>query len=522
MINVGTIMEIYTNKALVMTVNFDLVYVKIKPEMYLGQQICFKSQEIIKPESKKKFFVASGIAAIFMFAFITYFIIQNSVIHTTKNIGYAFVDIDINPSIEFLIDKKNNVKDVLSLNSDADNLTKDLDLNNLPVTHAIEEVIEASKKEGLLNSTQNNVVLISASLNPESDQFKAEDNADEKLNQLMLSLKSIYGETNNEYSIKVVKVNSDTKKQASKNGLSIGRQLMLTKAHNNGIALTLNEAKTGSLSSLMKKVGLAGHNIDNETSNSATPKTTGNPTPTAKSISAMKEPDIKPTPAKVTSDVKSPSKESPSVSPSPKNGPTAVKSNSEKVISVIKQVSEKSTATTEKIITQTPAPPTKIIVPTVVKTHNQSEDSIKVQYYNISKNASTTNQINLVVNVLNTGNTTIDLTDVTLRYYYTVDGYKNQTFYCWAESDKTNITHRFVKMNNPSEKADCYLEMGFKSGQIAPGRSTEIVVWFNKDDWSIYNLENDYSYNSSSIEKLYDWNYIPCYVSGELRFGVEP
>lgn len=503
MINIGTVMEIYNNEVLIMTADFDLIRVKRKPEMFLGQQVGFRNSDIIRPGLKKIQFILSAAAAVMVIALIAFYIIPKSGIITGDNL-YAFVDMDINPSIEFLIDDSNTVQKVLPLNDDAENLIKTLKLKNLVVTEAVEKVISRSQETGILNSDKKDIIMISVSLNPESTEYKdRRDKAELKLNQLLNSIKVIDdGVLNKEYTINAIKVEPEIKKHALKNSISSGRQLIFEKAQNNGIDLTLDEAKTGNLLTLMESAGMDEENTDKgflSTPPLNSPKTTNE-------LDRASEDEIAnmstPTPVPIS---------------------TGIVSSYENTPNAVKDLVPTGTRTPQAYINIGPTvSKTPSTGPENSKAPDSSAGSIKVQYYNASKEAGEVIQINAVFKVINTGDEAIDLSDMSLRYYYTVDGEKLQELGCWAEEDKSNITYRFVKMNNPVEKADYYLEIGFKNGRLEPGKSTAVVVWFNKVDWSIYKQDDDYSYNSPSMQELYDWKYVTGYISGVMKWGVEP
>ncbi|WP_010248923.1 anti-sigma-I factor RsgI family protein [Acetivibrio cellulolyticus] len=502
---IGTVMEVYKNEVLVMTSDFDLVRVKKKPEIFLGQQVSFRKRDVIRPEVRKMKLI--GVAAVLLVVFIASYIIQNTRL-SMVNASYALVDMDINPSIEFLIDDANIVQKVLPLNSDAENLTKVLSLKKLHIKEAVEKVIDESEEKGILSSNKNNVIMLSASLNPESSDYKDGKERNElKLNQLLTSLKAIDDVGfNKEYTLNVVKVEPEMKKQALKNGLSTGRQLIFEKAQSEGINLTLDEAKTSSLSALLEKIGMNGPNTVKEHLSSPAVQSTEKVTSAVKSTSE-KETATTPTPAPVSAGIENTDAKAPSVS-------TNIRPASTKIPNVSTGIRPANTkmpgASTSKGAADAKIP-------------DSSAGSIKVQYYNASRKVDNVFiQVNDVFNVVNTGSTTINLKDIAIRYYYTIDGEKGQALGCWAQDDKSNITYRFVKMSKPVEKADYYLEIGFKSGQLDPGKSTEVVVWFHKEDWSIYKQEDDYSYNSPDIGELYDWKYVTGYISGDLKWGIEP
>lgn len=141
--------------------------------------------------------------------------------------------------------------------------------------------------------------------------------------------------------------------------------------------------------------------------------------------------------------------------------------------------------------------------------------------YSSGSTQSPTNTIYPRVKITNTGTAAVNLSDVKLRYYYTVDGDKAQNFYCdYATAGSTNVTGTFVKISNTS--ADYYLEIGFNSGagSLAAGASTEVQTRFNKVDWYNYTQTNDYSYLAST--SFVPQNKITAYHDGSLIWGIAP
>jgi hypothetical protein len=158
-----------------------------------------------------------------------------------------------------------------------------------------------------------------------------------------------------------------------------------------------------------------------------------------------------------------------------------------------------------------------------IKPAPQPQGNIKVQAFNGITSGST-NSISPKIKLTNTGTTAINLSDVKLRYYYTIDGDKGQSFWCdWATVGSSNVTGTFQKLASPKTNADYYLEVGFPvaAGLLNPSQSVELSLRFAKNDWSNYNQSNDYSFNASSSGYT-DYNKITCYVSNNLVFGIEP
>ncbi len=158
---------------------------------------------------------------------------------------------------------------------------------------------------------------------------------------------------------------------------------------------------------------------------------------------------------------------------------------------------------------------------------NIISNTLEVKSFN-QLTAATLNQISEAVSLKNTGSSTINFSDIKIRYYYTSDAATNpvdQAFSCdYFTNGNSNVTGNFVNMSTPKTNANYYVEVGFTStaGSIAPGETKEVKFRINKADWSNYTQTNDYSFNSSSNNSYLVWNKITVYNSDTLVYGVEP
>lgn len=165
----------------------------------------------------------------------------------------------------------------------------------------------------------------------------------------------------------------------------------------------------------------------------------------------------------------------------------------------------------------------RVLTVTVVDTTVVELGDIQVQMFN-GNTSSTTNGIAPRIKLYNNGDTVVKLSDVKLRYYYTIDGEIDQNFWCdWTTVGSSNVTGKFEKMSTPKAGADYYLEIGFTSGagDLAAGQSIEVQVRFSKTNWSNYTQTGDYSFNSTN-NSYADWNKITGYIGDKLEWGVEP
>ncbi|AEV69809.1 cohesin domain-containing protein [Acetivibrio clariflavus] len=182
------------------------------------------------------------------------------------------------------------------------------------------------------------------------------------------------------------------------------------------------------------------------------------------------------------------------------------------------------TPTPTKVVTPTPTivvTPTPTIVVTPTKTPVTS--NLKVEFYNTNTQAES-NSIYPKFRLTNTGSSPINLADVKLRYYFTIDGEKSQNFWCdWSPVGSSNVTGQFVKMTQATATADYYLEVSFSSaaGSLQPNTPIEVQCRFAKTDWTNYNQANDYSFNSSATNYT-TWDKVTAYLSGNLVWGIEP
>jgi len=147
---------------------------------------------------------------------------------------------------------------------------------------------------------------------------------------------------------------------------------------------------------------------------------------------------------------------------------------------------------------------------------------IQIQMFSGST-SDVTNGIMPRYRLTNTGTTPIKLSDVKIRYYYTIDGEKSQNFWCdWSSVGSNNVTGTFVKMAEPKEGADYYLETGFTdgAGYLQPGQSIEVQNRFSKTDWSNYSQTNDYSFSTNTSYGEND--RVTVYIAGVLVSGIEP
>ena len=131
------------------------------------------------------------------------------------------------------------------------------------------------------------------------------------------------------------------------------------------------------------------------------------------------------------------------------------------------------------------------------------------------------NAVKPYVSLINNGSSSVALSDLKVRYWYTKDGTASETFK--VDYSKTisasDITGAFADVTNGH-----YMETGFKTaaGSLAAGGNTgTIKLRANKSDWSNYIQTDDYSFDATKTS-LTDWSNITVYYQGILVWGTEP
>ena len=136
--------------------------------------------------------------------------------------------------------------------------------------------------------------------------------------------------------------------------------------------------------------------------------------------------------------------------------------------------------------------------------------TLRVQY-KIPGVAVGDNHVRPHLRIVNSGAAAVPYSELTIRYWYTVDGVRPQVYWCdWTPGGCNNVTSQFVAVNPARTNADFYVQVGFTAGMgsLAAGQTGgEIQGRFNKDNWTNYDESNDWSYDGTKLA-FADWDRI--------------
>jgi hypothetical protein len=122
----------------------------------------------------------------------------------------------------------------------------------------------------------------------------------------------------------------------------------------------------------------------------------------------------------------------------------------------------------------------------------------------------------------------IALGELSMRYWYTIDGDEPQEYNCdYAPFGCEKLKAQLLKHPTPGAGADYYLEISFSqsAGLLAAHQTSgPIIHRFNKRGWKAYNQTNDYSFArpDKRYADFYANERITLYRNGQLIWGTEP
>jgi len=186
--NLGVVIKIKRKKAIIVTETGEFKAVNARNGMFLGQKILFDQQDVIENNRNGIGLAYSaaiaGMVAVFVFMF-TYFGLHNF------NGTFAYVDVDINPSVEFAVNRDGIVVNAEPLNDDGRKVLEELIYKDALLEDVILDLVDKSRKYGFIeDNDRKNIILISAALN--SDEQEQRNDFEKKLvDNLMPELENL-------------------------------------------------------------------------------------------------------------------------------------------------------------------------------------------------------------------------------------------------------------------------------------------------------------------------------------------
>jgi endoglucanase len=145
---------------------------------------------------------------------------------------------------------------------------------------------------------------------------------------------------------------------------------------------------------------------------------------------------------------------------------------------------------------------------------------LHLQYKAADTNAND-NQIKPEFIIVNDGQVSVPLGELSIRYWFTNDGGQMNFFCDYALVTCGQVMGTFMAASGAN--TDTALVVTFSGAtMIGPGQTSgEVKTRLHKTDFALLNEANDYSFDPTKTNYT-DWAQVGLYHNGNLVWGVEP
>jgi len=228
--------------------------IRRRKDMKVGQQVSFENEDIYNVRGKRFLYVAAAVSSVAAVLVVMFLYFQSAFLSNTDNI-YGYICVDINPSVELVIDETCRVLEVRPQNKDGEQLISGLELLDKNVEDVVYELINRSISFGFVKADDNRkIVLISGALNDKRNELKTKKENDEaELTELLDNIKARVDRIDN-IKVRTITATSRERKDALKYGLSMGKYCLYLEAQELNGSITIDEVHDMSISDMIEKL----------------------------------------------------------------------------------------------------------------------------------------------------------------------------------------------------------------------------------------------------------------------------
>ncbi|ARU63719.1 hypothetical protein CBW65_23860 [Tumebacillus avium] len=261
--NKGIVMQVANGKVIVMTKDRRFLNVPWADGMTVGQEIDVPDEVLTQtagtgkavplPWYKKSWnttWKKTGVIAASVLLAVS---VWTSTSLFSEPVAYAYVTVDINPSIELSIDNHKQVVTAVPLNDEGGLVLKGLALTGLSVEAAVGKLAEIARTQGYLD--EKTEVIITASPAAADDEQKADLDLNQVESDLVAQVETLAQNTGAEVEVEGIVVSREVRDAAQDAGLSPGKYALYVAAVQSGIEVEIDEFKHESISKIVDKRG---------------------------------------------------------------------------------------------------------------------------------------------------------------------------------------------------------------------------------------------------------------------------
>ena len=243
--NRAVVVDIKGKNAYVMTDDCKIEKIAAFPGMYKGFEVVYEEKDVIK--KTVRFRRQLAFAASFLFIVITTFFSVNY--YSNNMVAYAYVSVDVNPSVQLVLNKNGKVISVETYDAEGTRLVNEIDVKKKSVEQAVDMIVDQCIKDNYLKTDTEGALLINV----------ASNNTDQKKNDELA--KKLETQAQNKIAKKGIKasVNIDTtnfadKKKAENSKLSIGKYKLYENLKKTDKTITVEQVKKEKLVNVLQRL----------------------------------------------------------------------------------------------------------------------------------------------------------------------------------------------------------------------------------------------------------------------------
>jgi hypothetical protein len=171
-----------------------------------------------------------------------------------QSVAYAYVSLDINPSIEIGVDRDNRIVTTRGLNRDGEKLLRKLSLKSQDLYRGISVIVGEAINQGYIKADQDNFVLstLSCGSGEKSDGGITDNRLAGQREKIEEAIEEPVAAKGMATMVAVEEVKPEFRKKALTEGISPGKMLLRERAGEKKIQVEIDELKVNSINSLEK------------------------------------------------------------------------------------------------------------------------------------------------------------------------------------------------------------------------------------------------------------------------------
>lgn len=246
----GMVMEVSRRHCVVLTPEGRFVKVpKQDDEVEIGQEITFELEKkpfLLLTIFSRKPVMVGGLASVMVLLMILLPLLM------TPSPAHAetYIYIDLNPSLELGLDKKNRVVDVRAFNSTGEELIRNLDWKGVPAKQLVVQILNQARQQGFLEPNER--ILVSQV----AMETKEREESGNTLSEIAKSVGTDRELSESKVDLYTLPLPDALKVEAEKTGLSPSKYAVWLMAKRSGLQLTIEELTNLSMTELMEMVDL--------------------------------------------------------------------------------------------------------------------------------------------------------------------------------------------------------------------------------------------------------------------------